>query len=102
MIFMNKFFQFSLLFTLISLCFLSCEKITKYELELKAAPTEEKTAIECSGKIIKGNPKFYAEKGFLISTTKQPEYNPHKSAIIEMRTYTADFDTTVLVSTFVA
>lgn len=96
---MKKFSLFILSFILLSSFFFSCERITKYGMELQVTTTEDKTAMTCNGKVIKGNPKYYAEKGFLISNVQNPEYNPHTSAIIEMRTYAENFDTLIIFNT---
>ena len=92
----NKFFL-TVLTGILSMFLLSCEVTETYKLSLTTNLSEDKSTLECIGKITKGKASYYQDKGFIIGTNKELVYNPKTCYIIGLSTYETVFDGVALI-----
>jgi len=83
---------FTVLTGILSLFLLSCEVTEVYKLSLTTNLSEDKSTLECVGKITKGKAKYYQDKGFIIGTDVELVYNPKTCYIIGLSTYESVFN----------
>ena len=82
---------FTILTGILSVFLLSCEISENYKLSLTANLSEDRSTLECIGKITKGKATYYQDKGFIIGNTKELVYNPKTCYIIGLSSYEVVF-----------